>query len=206
MMARVSAAPVAAEVTGVVLAGGLGRRMSTDGHGTNKAMTAFRGRPLIEHVIDRIRPQVASLIINADPDDPSWRSLSLRVIADRIPDRPGPLAGVHAALMAIQTPWLVCVPCDTPLLPADLVSRLTQAQAHAEADRVSVRCGTQAHPVIALLHQSLAGELAQYLTAGGRRIETWLSQGRWVEAHFDDEQAFVNLNTADELRRLESTP
>jgi len=86
------------------------------------------------------------------------------------------------------------------------VSRLLQAQAHADADRVSVRCGAQAHPVIALLHRSLAAELEQYLAAGGRRIETWLSQGRWVEARFDDEEAFVNLNTAHELRRLESTP
>jgi molybdenum cofactor guanylyltransferase len=206
MMARLSAAPVDAEVTGVVLAGGLGRRMSQDGCGVNKAMIAFRGRPLIEHVIDRIRPQVGSLIINGDPDEPCWSSFPQSVIPDRIPDRPGPLAGIHAALLAIRTPWLLCVPCDTPLLPPDLVSRLSQAQAHANADRVSVRCAAQAHPVIALLHRSLAGELEQYLTAGGRRIETWLSQGRWVEAPFDDEEAFVNLNTAHELRRLESTP
>jgi molybdenum cofactor guanylyltransferase len=206
MMARMSAAPADAEVTGVVLAGGLGRRMSPDGNGVNKAMIAFRGRPLIEHVIGRIRPQVASLIINGDPDESCWQSLSLSVIPDRIPDRPGPLAGIHAALLEIRTPWLLCVPCDTPLLPPDLVSRLSHAQAHADADRVSVRCGAQAHPVIALLHRSLAGELEQYLAAGGRRIETWLSQGRWVEAPFEDEEAFVNLNTAQELRRLESIP
>lgn len=206
MMARVSAAPADTEVTGVVLAGGLGRRMSPDGNGVNKAMIAFRGRPLIEHVIGRIRPQVASVIINGDPEEPCWRSFSVSVIPDCIPDRPGPLAGIHAGLLAIQTPWLLCVPCDTPLLPPDLVSRLLQAQAHADADRVSVRCGAQAHPVIALLHRSLAAELEQYLAAGGRRIETWLSQGRWVEARFDDEEAFVNLNTAHELRRLESTP
>jgi len=73
MMARVSAAPADAEVTGVVLAGGLGRRMSPDGNGVNKAMIAFRGRPLIEHVIGRIRPQVASVIINGDPEEPCWR-------------------------------------------------------------------------------------------------------------------------------------
>ena len=206
MMARVSAAPADAEVTGVVLAGGLGRRMSADGKGVNKAMIAFRGRPLIEHVIGRVRPQVASLIINGDPDESCWQSFSLSVIPDRIPDRPGPLAGIHAALLEIRTPWLLCVPCDTPLLPPDLVSRLSHAQAQANADRVSVRCGAQAHPVIALLHRSLAGELEQYLDAGGRKIETWLSQGRWVEALFDDEEAFVNLNTAQELRRLESIP
>ncbi len=206
MMARVSAAPVDAEVTGVVLAGGLGRRMSETGYGVNKAMISFRGRPLIEHVIARIRPQVTSLIINGDPDEPCWNSFSLSVIPDRIPDRPGPLAGIHAALLAVQTPWVVCVPCDMPLLPQNLVRRLAQEQAHTDADRVSVRCGAQAHPVIALIHRSLAAELERYLNAGGRRIETWLSQGRWVEAKFEDDQAFVNLNTTDELRRLESTP
>lgn len=193
------------DITGVILAGGLGRRMSADGSGINKAMVPFRGRPLIAHVIERIRPQVAKLIINADPGDSTWRSFALPVIADQVLERPGPLAGIHAALRAIHSEWLVCVPCDTPLLPDDLVVRLAAAQATIDADRVSVRCGNQAHPVIALLHSSLADELERYLSAGGRRIETWLSQGRWTEAHFEDEAAFVNLNTAHDLRHLEGT-
>jgi len=200
-----SFAAIKQNMTGVILAGGLGRRMSADGTGINKAMVPFRGRPLIAHVIARIRPQVAKLLINADPGDSNWRPFALPVVADQILERPGPLAGVHAALRAIQSEWLVCVPCDTPLLPDDLVARLAAVQATVDADRVSVRCGSQAHPVIALLHSSLADELEQYLSAGGRRIETWLSQGRWAEAHFDDEAAFVNLNTAHDLRHLEGT-
>lgn len=191
------------DVTGVILAGGLGRRMSPDGSGINKAMVPFRGRPLIAHVIERLRPQVANLLINADPIDSNWQDFALPVVADHIKQRPGPLAGIHAAMRVIQTQWLVCVPCDVPLLPDDLVARLVMAQATADADRVSVRCGSQAHPVIALLHSSLADELERYLLAGGRRIETWLSQGRWAQARFDDDAAFVNLNTADDLRQLE---
>ena len=117
------------DITGVILAGGLGRRMSADGSGINKAMVPFRGRPLIAHVIERIRPQVAQLIVNADPGDTHWLSFPLPVIADQILERPGPLAGIHAALRAIHSEWLVCVPCDTPLLPDDLVVRLSAAQA-----------------------------------------------------------------------------
>jgi molybdopterin-guanine dinucleotide biosynthesis protein A len=98
---------------------------------------------------------------------------------------------------------VLSVPCDTPLLPADLVQRLTETQAAHHADRVSARCGDQAHPVIMLLHRSLAEDLERYLTQGGRRIETWLAQGAWAQASFEDERAFVNLNTADELRQLE---
>ncbi len=192
-------------ITAVVLAGGIGRRMSPDGLGINKAMVPFRGRPLISHVLERIAPQVATVVINADPLDPEWAKLGVPVVADRIPDRPGPLAGVHAALSTVKTSWLLSVPCDTPLLPPDLVERLAEVQSATQADRVSVRCGNQPHPVIALLHHSLADELAAYLAEGGRRIEGWLARGNWAEALFDDEQAFVNLNTVDELRLLERT-
>ena len=202
-MASGSALIEPSQITAVVLAGGLGRRMSPDGRGTNKALIPFRGKPLLSHVLERVAPQVSSLVINADPVDPQWRAFGLPVIADRIADRPGPLAGIHAAMVAAGTPWVLSVPCDTPLLPADLVQRLTETQAAHHADRVSARCGDQAHPVIMLLHRSLAEDLERYLTQGGRRIETWLAQGAWAQASFEDERAFVNLNTADELRQLE---
>jgi molybdopterin-guanine dinucleotide biosynthesis protein A len=125
------------------------------------------------------------------------------VLADLIADRPGPLAGIHAALAMANTPWVLSVPCDTPRLPENLVEQMVSTQAAHRADRVSVLCGSQSHPVIALLHRSLADELAHYLAQGGRRIETWLAQGAWAQAAFDDEDAFINLNTMDELRQLE---
>lgn len=192
-----------AQVTAVVLAGGLGRRMSADGQGINKAMVPVSGKPMIAHVIERIRTQVNSILINGDPHQPDWKVFGLPVIADQIADRPGPLAGIHAALTCIDTPWLLSVPCDTPRLPHDLVIRLVNAQTQSGADRVSVRCGAQRHPVIALIHRSLALELESFVRTGGRRIESWLAQGRWVEAEFEDESAFVNVNTADELQHLE---
>lgn len=195
--------PSKAQITAVVLAGGLGRRMSADGRGINKAMVRIGGQPMIAHVIERIRTQVNSILINADPQQPDWSMFGLPIIADQIADRPGPLAGIHAALSCIDTPWLLSVPCDTPRLPHDLVARLVRAQAQSGADRVSVRCAAQRHPVIALVHRSLAAELEAFIRAGGRRIESWLSQGQWAEAEFEDEAEFVNVNTADELQHLE---
>jgi molybdopterin-guanine dinucleotide biosynthesis protein A len=195
--------PDRSQITAVVLAGGLGRRMSADGQGTNKAMIPFQQQPLIAHVIERITPQVGSVIINADPLDLQWQTFGLPVLADLIADRPGPLAGIHAALAVATTPWVLSVPCDTPRLPTDLVEQMIKTQVARRADRVSVRCGTQSHPVIALLHRSLAEELQRYLSQGGRRIETWLRQGSWAQTTFDDESAFVNLNTMDELRQQE---
>jgi len=192
-----------AQITAVVLAGGLGRRMSSDGRGINKAMVQVHGRPMIAHVIERIQAQVSSIIINADPHQADLKALGLPVVADQIADRPGPLAGIHAALACINTPWLLSVPCDTPRLPHDLVARLVHAQMQSSADRVSVICAGQRHPVIALIHRSLAGELESFVRTGGRRIESWLAQGQWVEAEFEDQAAFVNVNTADELNHLE---
>lgn len=195
--------PSKAQITAVVLAGGLGRRMSADGRGINKAMVQISGQPMIAHVIERIRTQVNSILINADPQQPDWSMFGLPIIADQIADRPGPLAGIHAALSCVDTPWLLSVPCDTPRLPHDLVARLARAQAQSGADRVSVRCAAQRHPVIALVHRSLAAELEAFVRTGGRRIESWLSQGQWAEAEFEDETEFVNVNTADELQHLE---
>lgn len=192
------------EVTAVILAGGLGRRMSADGCGIDKGMVPFLGRPLVQHVIERVAPQISTLLLNVDPSLKAWHRFGLEFCPDRIAGRPGPLAGIHAALIAAQTPWLLSVPCDTPHLPLDLLARLIEVQRSSGADRVSVRCGTQAHPVIALVHRSVAPGLEAYLAGGGRRIESWLAEGLWAEALFDDALAFANLNTADELAQLEN--
>ncbi len=196
--------PDKTNVTGVLLAGGLGRRMSIDGHGTDKGLLAFRGKPLARHVIDRVIPQVSTLLINTGPDSDPWRSFGLPLVADLVPGRVGPLAGLHAAMTVATTPWVLSVPCDTPFLPSNLLERLANAQKGIGADRVSVRCGEQSHPVIALVRSELASGLRDYLEKGGRRIEAWLASGRWAQADFDDEEAFANLNTPEELRRLEA--
>jgi molybdopterin-guanine dinucleotide biosynthesis protein A len=198
-----AAAPIPrAAITGVVLAGGLGRRMSADGAGTDKGLVPFRGRPMAGHVIERLAPQVGALAINANRNLEAWRAFGLPVFGDAIEGFAGPLAGLHAAMAHATTPWLVTAPCDSPFLPADLVERLAGAAVAARARVAVARTGGQPHPVFALVDRALADDLAAFLATGRRRIDAWYAPLPVVEVEFD-EAAFRNINTADDLARWE---
>jgi molybdopterin-guanine dinucleotide biosynthesis protein A len=199
----VTAAPARATITGVVLAGGLGRRMGADGAGDDKGLRPFRGRPMAAHVIERLAPQVASVAINANRNLDTWRAFGLPVFADEVEGFAGPLAGLHAAMGRVATPWLVTAPCDSPFLPADLVERLARAAAAAGARVAVARTGEQPHPVFALVERALRDDLGAFLASGRRRIDAWYAPLPVVEVAFDDEAAFRNINTADELCRWE---
>lgn len=188
------------QITGLVLAGGRGLRMSADGKGTNKALQLFRGRPLVSHAIERLEPQVQSLLVNANQSvgEPRY---------PLVPDSPqgfmGPLAGIYAGLQACRTPWLLCVPCDSPFLPDDLAARLHEAvTATGRTIAVAAQNG-QWQPVFALIHISLAASLEHYLAAGDRKIDLWYRQHDPVVVEFADQTAFLNFNTLDELKRHE---
>jgi molybdopterin-guanine dinucleotide biosynthesis protein A len=199
----VTAAPEPGRITGVILAGGLGRRMSGDGAGEDKGLRPFAGRALAAHAIERFAPQVAVLAINANRNLDAWRAFGRPIVPDRLEGFAGPLAGLHAAMAWADTPWIATVPCDSPLLPHDLVARLGAAAATHDAQVAVARTGTRAHPVFALVQRALADDLARFLASGRRRIDAWYAPLRVVEVPFDDERAFVNLNTPDELLRLE---
>lgn len=205
-------------IVGVVLAGGLGRRMSADGSGVDKALVTFQGRPLITHVIERLRPQVESLLVNGDGDEGRWRALDLRQIPDQLPGRPGPLAGLHAGMLAAAPArWVACAPCDTPFLPADLVEQLWQAReplpdgqptgggydGDPPFDVAVARCRGRLQPTFMLARAAMHRSIARYLDRGGRAIEGWLREQSCVCADFDDEHVFANLNTPQELRGYE---
>lgn len=192
-----------ADITGLILCGGLGRRMSLHGEGTEKALVPFRGRPLIHHVIDRLHPQVGGIVLNTRSDRAPWPAFGWPLVRDLVEGFAGPLAGLQAGLAVCTSDWLLMVPCDTPLLPLDLVERLALAQRQTGAERLSVRCGDQAHPVFALVHRRAAADLDDFLASGGRKIDAWLARGPWQAVDFPDASAFVNLNTMDELSRLE---
>ena len=192
------------DITGIILAGGLGRRMSVDGLGLDKGLQRFRGRPMAAHAIERLLPQVGQVAINANRNADQWAALGLPVFCDRIPDFAGPLAGLHAAMAFATTPWLVTVPCDSPFLPVDLVLRLAQAAADKAAQVAVAHTGDQPHPVFALVQRSLEPDLAAFLASGRRRIDAWSAPLRVAEVDFVDEHAFVNLNTPDELRQFDS--
>jgi molybdopterin-guanine dinucleotide biosynthesis protein A len=190
-------------ITGVVLAGGLGRRMSADGRGLDKGLQSFRGRPMAAHVIERLAPQVGVLAINANRELDAWRAFGLPVFADRIEGFAGPLAGLHAAMEFARTPWIVTAPCDSPFLPDDLVDRLATAALAQRAQVAVARTGDQPQPVFALVQRALLGHLEAFLATGRRRIDAWYAPLRVVEVPFSDAQAFLNINTVDELQRHE---
>ena len=183
-------------VSGIILAGGLGRRMG----GVDKGLQLLRGKPMIEHVIARLAPQVEEIVINANQNLERYAAFGHRVVSDRVSGFAGPLAGLHAGLGAVSHPLAVTVPCDSPFLPADLVARL---QSRLGANDLAVaKTGDQPHPVFALVRRTVAENLHAFLASGGRKIDAWYAALRVVEVQFDDEaDAFRNINTLDELGR-----
>jgi len=181
-------------VTGIVLAGGQGRRMG----GVDKGLQLLHGKPMVEHVIGRLAPQVDEILINANQNLEAYGRFGHRVVPDAIGGFAGPLAGLHAGLGAAKSPFALTVPCDSPFLPADLCSRLKNGL--QENDLAVAKTGDQPHPVFSLVRVSVLDHLAQFLSDGGRKIDAWYSTLKIVEVPFDDEaDAFRNINTREEL-------
>ena len=183
-------------VTGVVLAGGRGRRMG----GVDKGLVDLAGKPMVQHVIERFAPQVDVLLINANQNVERYAAFGHPVVSDVVGGFAGPLAGLHAGLAAAATPLVVTVPCDSPMLPADLVARLSQGLAAADVELAVARTFDQPHPVFSLVRTSVLPHLEAFLQGGGRKIDAWYATLRVAEVSFDDEaDAFRNINTRDEL-------
>ena len=183
-------------VSGIVLAGGLGRRMG----GVDKGLQPLKGRPMVEWVLERLRPQVSEILINANQNPQRYAAFGHRVVPDAIGGFAGPLAGLHAGLKSARHPLAVTVPCDSPFLPEDLVERLHRSL--AENDLAVAKTGKQAHPVFVLTRKNIVDNLEAFLSSGGRKIDAWYASLRVVEVSFDDEaDAFRNINTPEELKR-----
>ena len=188
------------KITGVILAGGLGRRMG----GIDKGLQELRGRPMTAWVVERLAPQVDELLINANQNGERYAEFGHRVVPDQIPDFAGPLAGLHAALSAAAHPLVATAPCDSPFLPADLISRLFSALTATDADLAVARTFDQPHPVFCLCKRDVLPHLTEFLESGGRKIDRWYATLKVVEVAFDDEaEAFENINTKEELGRFE---
>lgn len=190
-------------VTGLILAGGKGSRMG----GVDKGLQMFRGRRLVDHVYERLAPQVGGVLINANQNHDEYRSFGVRVVSDAIAGFAGPLAGLHAGLSVSKRPFLASVPCDSPFLPTDLVERLYARLDAAGAELAVAKTGEQPHPVFSLMRRGVLDHLGDFLKSGGRKIDAWYATLAVVEVAFDDEaQAFSNINTSEELRAWESGP
>ncbi len=193
-----------ADITGLILAGGLGRRMSADGNGTNKALQPFDGRPLIVHAIARLQPQVGRLVLNVNQDAGRFAHFGLPLVPDEFVGFAGPLAGLHAGMKVARTPWIVICPCDAPFLPDDLVSRLASALVVDRHDLAVARSGRRSQSVFALVAVRLRDDLEQWLADGGRKVEAWQARLRTIEVDFDDAHAFRNINTMADLESNQS--
>lgn len=192
--------PAARRITGVLLAGGQGSRMG----GVDKGLVELAGRPMAAHALARLAPQVDELIINANQNLEAWQAFGHPVFGDDIGGFAGPLAGLHAALARAQHPFVVTAPCDSPFLPADLVERLAAALHTADAQLAVAKTFDQPHPVFCLCRRDLTGHLGDFLAGGGRKIDRWYGTLKVVEVPFDDEEAaFRNINTRDELSAAE---
>jgi molybdenum cofactor guanylyltransferase len=199
-MIQTQEGPARERVVGLVLAGGRARRMG----GQDKGLIPLAGRPLVEHVLERFRPQVDEVVISANRNRDHYARFGHAVIEDLVGDYPGPLAGVLSALHATREPWLAIVPCDSPLLPGDLVERLLRSALRESAELAVVHDGKRLQPMFALLHRSLLTPLQVYLEGGGRKVDAWYAQQRMVTADLSDHpEAFVNLNTPEDHAALE---
>jgi molybdopterin-guanine dinucleotide biosynthesis protein A len=188
--------PAAERVAAVILAGGQGSRMG----GADKGLVEYRDRPLIEWALDVLRPQVDELVISANRNLDTYAAYGPRVLPDTLPDYPGPLAGILAAMQSVTADWLVVVPCDTPHLPGDLVARLRQAAQQAHVPLAIAADDTHTHHTCFIVRIDQRDALAAFLARGERAVRRWQAELPSTTVQFDA-AAFANLNRPEDLSR-----
>lgn len=182
------------KITAIILAGGRGTRMG----GADKGLIDFEGRPLVAHVIERIAPQVGGILISANRNLETYAGFGHPLVRDELSDFQGPLAGIVAAGRQAGTGLICVVPCDTPLLPEYLVSRLSAAMEREAAEIAIAHDGERSQQLCLLLQRGLLADMADYLDRGERRVISWIESHRWTAADFSDQpEAFRNLNQPD---------
>jgi len=192
------------QITGLILAGGRGSRMG----GVDKGLQNHHGMPMAMHALLRLGPQVGPLMINANRNLGAYESMGAPVWPDALPDFAGPLAGFLAGLERCETPYLVTVPCDSPLFPEDLVERLATALVNDDAQIAMAATLEDGHmraqPVFCLMQTALMESLVRFTQEGQRKIDRWTALHRCIEVPFPDAHAFVNANTLADLAQLQS--
>ena len=188
-------------VTALILAGGRATRMG----GVDKGLVPFNNKPLIAHVIERLQTQVDGIIINANRELDTYQTLGYQVFADEIADFAGPLAGIEMGLKQATSEYLLTVPCDCPLLPANLCEKLLTALNNHQADIAIATSHHNDHPVICLCKKTVLASLNSYLQQGGRKVSAWQKSLPHVHVDFSfTPDVFSNINTPDELNLLTS--
>lgn len=188
-------------ITAVILAGGMARRMG----GIDKGLIELNGRPMIEYIIEALKPQVDSIVINANRNLEQYRRYGYPVVEDIMGDYFGPLVGMASGLQACNSERILTVPCDSPFVPPVLANKLNTALQKQQADLSVANDSERMQPVFAMLRRSLLPSLLAYLDAGGRKIDTWYAEHNMVLADFSDwPDTFININTPEERMAVEA--
>lgn len=188
----------AQKITAVILAGGQGSRLG----GIDKGLIPLQKTPLVQHVINRVEPQVENIIISANQNLEVYADFGFAVFEDDLSDFAGPLAGILKALQHCQNDWLLTVPADSPFVAADLAQRLSQ---HVQDNKIIIaHDGERLQPTFALIHKSMAPSLTEFLQQGERKTRAWMQQQPHAIVDFSDQaDTFININTADDLKNAE---
>lgn len=189
------------DISGLVLAGGLARRMG----GIDKGLVEVAGKPMVEHALAALRPQVGRLMINANRNLETYSRYGVPVVPDTIGGFQGPLAGIFSGLAVVETPYLLSVPCDSPLLAPDLAACMFRGLEEEQADLAVAHDGKRQQPVFLLLRRELAPDLQAYLAGGDRKIDLWFARHKVANADLSHRPGnFVNVNDEEEQRRVEA--
>lgn len=187
-------------ISAIILSGGRATRMN----GADKGLVPLQQKPLIQHVITRLAPQVDEILINANREFSQYQAFGYPVLKDEVEDFLGPLAGFSLGLQYAKFEYVLTVPCDSPLLPHDLATRLMAALVEHDAEIAVVSCDEKTHPVFCLCKKSVLPSLSAYLEQGERRVSAWQKSLKYIEVDFSDcSDAFTNLNTFEDLAELE---
>ena len=192
------------DITGLILAGGRAQRMG----GIDKGLIPFHGKALIEFAINRLKPQVSTILINANRSITKYSHYGYPVLMDETPDFSGPLAGFSAGLKHCKTPYLLTSPCDSPLLPTDLAKTMAVELKDKDLELVFASSRESdgkiwSQPVFCLMKSSLQDSLNAFLSKGDLKIDRWFKELRSGTVVFENPQAFANVNTPEELAALE---
>jgi molybdenum cofactor guanylyltransferase len=186
-------------ISAIILAGGRASRMG----GVDKGLITIQNKTFVQHIMERLKPQVDEILINANREIAQYQKYNLPVFQDLEPDFIGPLAGFQIGLQHCKYDYLLTIPCDSPFIPNNLATRLMQSLLEKKADIAVAKSDDSAHPVFSLMKKTVLPSLISYLAQGGRKVSAWQKCLEYIEVEFNDcSEAFINLNTFEELDAL----
>ncbi len=190
-------------ITGLILAGGSARRMGY----IDKGLVKVKGKYLICHILEKLKPQVETVIINANRNIDIYKSINSKVVEDLTSQRLGPLAGIQSGLMHCKTELILVLPCDVPNIPSNICLKLYEKLVKEKAEcampvTIDKNNKNRTHPAILLLKVNLLESLNLFINSGGRKIDMWTDKHKTTNVFFKDEYNFLNINRLEDIDRI----